>query len=235
MSTRSIPVPKASLLAALLVCACGDTGGETFRYPLTAVGTPAESFPVGAWQVTLTRAEVELGPIYLCSTAAASPELCDVALAEFTDVATVDALAGAQPLGELHARPGEPRSAMLDYGISWFTTDVKPGPLGELGHSAHLAGTAVRGDEVLQFDAIVDVVPPLRGSPALVGVRAHSESQDEGSTLELRVDPRAWLTGLDLDALAESGPKLSIKPGDDAHAAIAFAMTTQPPTFRWTH
>lgn len=233
---RPRPVLRASLLAALLaLAACGDTGGENFSVPLTGVGAGPGPFPVGAWQVTLTRADVAIGPVYLCATAAASPDLCDVALAEFTDAAVVDALAASQPLGELEARPGEPRSAMLDYGISWFTTDTRPRARTELGHSAHLVGTAVQGDLSLRFDAIVDVAPPLRGSPALVGVRAHSEAQDEGSRLELQVDPRAWLTGVDFDALAAAGSDANIRPGDAAHAAIAFAMTTQPPSFRWTH
>lgn len=236
MSTQR-PDPRDSLLLAcvLALAACGDTGGENFSYPLAGLGAGAEPFPVGDWQVTLSVAEVAIGPIYLCATAAASPDLCDVALAEFTDVAVVDALAGEQPLGALQARPGEPRSAMLDYGISWFTTASKPRALAELGHSARLVGTAVRGDQSLQFDAIVDVVPPLRGSPALVGVRAQGDEHDESSRLELRVDARAWLTGVDFDALAAAGPEHAIKPGDLAHAAIAFAMTTQPPTFRWTH
>ncbi|MBK9753700.1 MAG: hypothetical protein IPO88_09375 [Nannocystis sp.] len=219
----------------MLLLACGSSGGEPFSYPLAAVGAGAGPFPVGDWQVTLTRAEVAIGPIYVCATAAASPDLCDVALAEFTEVAVVDALAPAAEIGELHARPGEPRSAMLDYGISWFTTQSRPEALAALGHSARLAGTAVRDGASLNFDAQVDVVPPLRGSPALVGVRAHSEFQDEGSRLELRLDPRAWLTGVDFDALAASGLDASIRPGDPAHAAIAFAMTTQPPSFRWTH
>ena len=236
---RPPPGPRDSQrgwsLAAALLLACGSSGGEPFDYPLAAVGAGAGPFPVGAWQVTLTRAEVALGPIYLCATAAASPDLCDVALAEFTEVAVVDALVPAEEIGELHARPGEPRSAMLDYGISWFTTQSRPEALTTLGHSARLTGTAVRDGAALSFDALVDVVPPLRGSPALVGVQAHSESHDEGSRLELRLDPRAWLTGVDFDALAASGLEHSIKPGDPAHAAIAFAMTTQPPSFRWTH
>ena len=231
-------MPRAALTLATLLSlgtACGSTGAEPFTYPALARGPGPGPHALGDWQVTLTRADVAIGPVYLCATAAASPDLCDVALAEFTDAAVVDALAASQPLGELDARPGEPRSAMLDYGISWFTTDTRPRARTELGHSAHLVGTAVQGDQSLRFDAIVDVAPPLRGSPALVGVRAHSETQDQGSRLELRVDPRAWLTGVDFDALAAAGSDANIRPGDPAHAAIAFAMTTQPPSFRWTH
>jgi hypothetical protein len=172
----------AALVAACgaALVACGSTGAEPFRYPLVGTGAAAQPFAVGDWQVTLTRAEVAVGPVYLCATAAASPELCAVAIGEYTDIAVIDALdPAAQPLGEVAARPGDVRSAMLDYGISWFTTATAPSPLSELEHSARLTGAA--------------------------------------------------------DALAQAGLTHTIQPGDDAHAAIAFAMTTRPPVFRWTH
>src|SRR5690606_19616480 len=167
--------------------------------------------------------------------AAASPDLCEVALGEFADVAVIDLLAPEpRPIGEVVALAGDVRSAMLDYGISWFTTQSTATAGSELGHSARLTGTAVRGDVSLAFDAVVDVLPPLRGSPALVGVRARVDDPDEHSRLLLRINPGAWLLGVDLDALAATGDSVDIRPGDPAHAAIAFALTTQPPTFSWT-
>lgn len=221
-------------LAAALAAACGTTGAEPFAYPIEAIGAGA-SFPLGDWQVTLETADLALGPIYLCATAAASPDLCAVAQGEFTDVAVIDLLAATpQPLGEVDSLAGDVRSAMLDYGISWFTTRTSATPGSELGHSAHLSGTATRGDTVLRFDALIDVVPPLRGSPALVGVRAHVDAPDEHSRLRLRINPGAWLFGVDFDALAAQGSTVEIRPGDAAHAAIAFALTTQPPIFGWT-
>jgi len=226
---------RAAPLLALALLACGSTGAEPFAYPIAAVGVGADAFPVGDWQVTLTRADLALGPIYLCATAAASPDLCAVAVGEFADVAVLDALApAAVELGEVAALPGDVRSAMLDYGISWFTTQTEATPDRALGNSARLAGTAVRGDTTVTFDARVDVLPPLRGSPALVGVRARVDEPGPDSRLLLRVDPRAWLLGVDFDALAAAGPSAAIRPGDAAHAAIAFAMTTQPPTFSWS-
>lgn len=230
----SLPRRQHLALAALLAAACGTTGAEPFIYPATVVGAGA-SFPIGDWQVTLTRAELALGPIYLCATAAASPDLCAVAQGEFTDVAVIDLLAATpQPLGDIDSLAGDVRSAMLDYGISWFTTQTSATPGSELGHSAHLTGTATQGDLVLDFDALIDVVPPLRGSPALVGVRARVDAPDERSRLQLRINPGAWLLGVDFDALAAQGPSIEIRPGDAAHAAIAFALTTQPPAFSWT-
>ena len=226
--------PLAALLLAA-VAGCGSTGAEPFSYPVVATGLAPTSFPVGDWQVTLTRADVAIGPIYLCATAAASPDLCAVAIAEYADIAVIDALdPRPQPLGDIDARAGDVRSAMLDYGISWFTTDAAPGPLSDLQHSARIVGTAVLGDTSLAFDATIDVTPPMRGSPALVGLRARADAPDERSRLELALDVRGWLAGLDFDQLAALGPTHVFLPGDPEHAAIAFAMTTQPPTFRWS-
>ncbi len=224
----------AILALSLTATACGSTGAEPFRYPLVATGAGAQPFAVGDWQVTLTRADVAVGPIYLCATAAASPELCAAAIAEFTDIAVVNTLdPAAQPLGDIEARAGDVRSAMLDYGISWFTTQTAPAALSELEHSARLTGTAVLGDMSVSFDATIDVTPPMRGSPALVGLRAVTDAPGADSQLELRIDPRTWLASVDFDALALIGPDHDIQPGDDTHAAIAFGMTTQPPTFHW--
>ena len=49
-----------------------------------------------------TRADVAIGPVYFCATAAASPDLCDVAVAELTDVVVADALVvDPAPLAEI--------------------------------------------------------------------------------------------------------------------------------------
>lgn len=239
MSRQHRQLQSFALAAMVLLPAgaCGTTGAEPFVYPVAVVGAGAgASFPIGDWQVTLDRAELALGPLYLCATAAASPELCEVALGEYADVAVIDLLAAEpQPIGEVVALAGDVRSAMLDYGISWFTTQARATAGSELGHSAILSGTAVRGADILSFDAVIDVLPPLRGSPALVGVRARVDQPDQDSRLLLRINPGAWLLGLDFDALAAIGPDIEIRPGDPAHAAIAFALTTQPPIFSWTH
>lgn len=236
MPAARTPVPKASHGLALLLAlgtACGTTGAEPFTYPALARGPGPGPLALGDWQVTLTRADVALGPIYFCATAAASPDLCDVAVAELTAPAVADALAvDYRPLAEVDSLPGEVRSAMLDYGVSWLATASAPGPLTALGHSAHLAGAAVNGDVVVTFDALVDLPPPTRGSPAVVG--AHAVAPESPARLEIDVPVQAWLATVDWDALAALGDDVAIRPGDPAHDALAFAMTTQPPGFRWT-
>lgn len=230
-------MPRAALTLAMLLSlgtACGSTGAEPFTYPALARGPGPGPHALGDWQVTLTRADVAIGPVYFCATAAASPDLCDVAVAELTTATVADALVTtAQPLAEVTSLPGEIRSAMLDYGISWFPTQSDPEVMTDLGHSAALAGTAVRGDMSVEFTAVLDLPPPTRGSPTVVGVP--TTSRDEIPTgLEIELPVHAWLGGVDWDELAALGTSVEIQPGDPAHTAITFAMTTQPPSFRWT-
>jgi len=230
-------MPRAALTLATLLSlgtACGSTGAEPFTYPALARGPGPGPHALGDWQVTLTRADVAIGPVYFCATAAASPDLCDVAVAELTMASVADALTTTpRPLAEVTSLPGEIRSAMLDYGVSWFPTQSDPEVMTELGHAAILAGQAVRGDMSVEFTAVLDLPPPTRGSPTVVGVP--TTSRDEVPTgVELDIPAHAWLAGVDWDELAAAGPSAEIRPGDPAHTAITFAMITQPPSFRWT-
>lgn len=233
-SPRTTP-PAVVAFAALLALgtACGTTGAEPFNYPALARGPGPGPHALGPWQVTLTRADVALGPIFFCATAAASPDLCDVAVAEITAPAVADALAPEyRPLADVDSLPGEVRSAMLDYGVSWPATASEWAPVTDLGHSARFTGTATRGDLGVDFDIIVDLPPPTRGSPTVVG--AHAVAPEVPTRLEIDLPVHAWLAGVDWDALAAAGDSAEIRPGDAEHDVVAFAMTTQPPGFRWT-
>lgn len=231
----------------LLACAaCGATGEPAFTAPLRARGGAAE-LQAGAWTVTLEQAEVGLGPLYLCATAAASSELCATAAAEFAAVAAVDATdPDPQELGELDVLPGQIRSAMLDYGVTWLKTQAKPGAQEGApgGSAARFAGVAVSGDMSFEFSAAVTVAPVLRGSRTIEGLRIGPFDLAPGGALAVTVDAAAWWAGVDFDALAALGPgphdlvALAAadpeSPAADALAAVRFAMIAVPPRFAWT-
>lgn len=229
--------PRTAALLLLACAACGDTGAPAFEAPARARGG-AREVQAGAWTVTLTRADVALGPVYLCATAAASSDLCPSAVAEWTDVAAVDALDPApQELGTLVAVPGEVRSAMLDYGITWLPTETRPTAQdgAPAGRSARFAGTAVRGDMSLEFSADVDLAPPLQGGRAIEGLRVAPFDPEPGGALVITVDAAAWWAGVDFDALAAAGPGPHALTADaDAVAAVRFAMVAAPPRLSWS-
>lgn len=244
------PAPAAPRLAALLalaLAACGDTGPGAFELPLRARGGPSTTTTLSGWTVTLTRAELALGPIYLCATAAASADLCESAVAEFTAVAAIDALdPAAQQLGALDVLPGEVRSTMFDYGVTWLATETRPtahdGAPG--GRSARFAGTAVRGDMSLEFTADLDIEPLRRGTRAVEGLRLAAHRPAAGEALDVAVDVAAWWTAVDFDALAALGPgsldldALAAAAPDAAAAAaldvVRFGMLAAPPNLTWT-
>lgn len=238
--------PRRLIALTLALAACGAAGEPAFQAPLRARGG-ASGATAGAWTVTLTRADVAFGPLYLCATAAASSDLCPSAVAEFPAVAVVDGIdPGAQELGELDALPAQVRSAMFDYGVTWLKTHSQPraqeGAPG--GRSARFAGTAVLGDMSVEFTADVDVPPALRGSRAIEGLRLGPADLDPRGALDVTVDAAAWWTGVDFDALAALGPgPLDLaalaaddpaSPAADALAAVRFAMIAAPPRLAWT-
>lgn len=237
---------KKPAISLLLLAACGLTGEPAFQAPVRASGRPAAQQP-GPWTVTLTRADIAIGPLYLCATAAASADLCPAAAAEFADVAAFDALGiDPQPLGDLDILPGQVRSAMLDYGITWLKTQPRPGAQqgAVAGHAARFAGLAVNGPLTVEFTADLDTAPVLRGSRTLEGLRIGPFDLEPGGRLDLTVDPLAWWSGVDLDALAALGPGPHdltalaeadpASPAADALAAVRFAMIAVPPILTWT-
>lgn len=198
------------LACALLLVGCAETSQERVQLALEVAGTeptaPIET--LGGVPVTLTRADLAFGPLYLCAGAQAG-ELCETARLEWLDTVVVDGLSGApQPAGELFGVSGVVQSWMYDLAISAQLTQEQPIVLDAAealgGHSLVLEGTAVVSGITLPFRA---EVPVQQTSATELGVPVVRKSTTDEffhdvtgteQALQVRFDPATWLAGVDL-------------------------------------
>jgi len=224
------------LAGSWLFSACLQSSQQAETVLAEAVATVPNTFAVGAWMVTLREAQVALGPVYFCAASSGSATLCETAAAELRNVTVVDALRSLpQPLGVVHALTGTVRSASLDFGLTWETTQTSatPAPSNVLGHSAQLEGEARRGDDVIPFTITVDLKAQYRGQRAVPTLAAEGVISAQTARLEVRINPAAWLSQLDFDRLPPNAP-LTVTPTSPEHTALAVAMTSlAPPIFVW--
>lgn len=219
MSTRLHTLPLA-----LLIAACAETSGEHFEVPLFVQGQAAQPIPIRGGTLTLSRADVAIGPLYLCASKAAELELCESALAEHLDSHTFDAL-NAEPvqLGELSAVSGTVRGGFYDYGISWLLTQATPtASAGAVeGHSARFEGNAIsESGESLRFVLEVDIAPVSRGASSVHGKSEEHTLRAQGDKLTLAVDAQSWFNRVRFDELA--------KLDDDGDGQVFITRDTQP-------
>jgi hypothetical protein len=234
-------------LALLSLPACGDTIGESVALPLSARGGETTSFEQGAWQVTLERAEVGLGPLYLCPASIPSDELCETALLELRETVSLDGLdPEPQELPPLRGNTGVVRSSLWDYGVSWPLTfrSPTPNPGAPGGHSARFAGAATDGTRTLFFEVDIDVAANAAGRLAAGQVTDH-EVRDASSRLEIVFDPVRWWRNVDFDALAvqafaeapdgELSATVRLAPESAAYGSLVHEMTSGArPRFEWS-
>jgi hypothetical protein len=219
-------------LSFLVLCACGPVAQTQVEFPLRVAGQ-AGTFFTGEWSVTLDRADVAFGPLYLCAARTPSPELCATALGEMTDRVRVDALA-VMPMnvGLVRAFTGAARSATFDYGVTWPTTEGQPQPALALAHSAEFSGVAARAGRSFSFTLALDVIPNVRGSHSVLLSRVNGEIAKDTIGLLARFDPARWWASVDFDALdaaSMGAERIDIDPASDAGAAVYIQMTSNAP------
>jgi hypothetical protein len=225
-----------TFLFALLLAGCGDTGQTMVSYAALGHGAPAR-ITQGPWTITLDRAQVALGPIYFCATAAASESLCQVAVNELARTLELDALSPVdQPLGDARGTTGTIHSLMFDLGITWFPTQNEARAATALGHSAHFEGHAERAGDLKRFVADIDILPQYQGSMAVNGVRLPAPQliADTTSRLDVSLDAAAWISTVDwneLDLL--TGDPIVLPQDSRAVAALSNALIQLAPTFTW--
>lgn len=202
-------------LFALLLTGCIDTSIEATTVSLSVAGTDAPAFEDRAGHpVTLTRADLAFGPLYLCPGNQAG-ELCEEALAEHTDAVVVDALdPDPVSVGEMPAITGTARSFMYDLGIASLLGRDAP-LVTEAARSLGDVSTVVEGQvEVAGQTVPFEIAVPIAAGPMTEGgvpvVRSGTADAfvleilpDGGSSLTVRFDPRAWLRSADFGSLVE--------------------------------
>ena len=203
-SALTVAIAAMTLSGVTSAAGCGPAAQTPVSYPLYGAGTGGV-FMVGTWQITLDVALVGLGPIYFCTTAGASSELCPTSLNEFADVAVVDARDPTpQLLGEVRGVTGEIRSVSYDLAYNWFPRQTGPtaAAVAPEGHSAHFEGQATGPEGNFWFIADVDVLPRYAGLRAIRRTSGvNTRIDDSALRLDIRLDPQSWWKAIDFSAL----------------------------------
>lgn len=210
----------AAWLTASIACfaGCVDTGQEQAQVSLFAVGVDADG-PVAAADdvsVSLDRADLAFGPLYLCAGVSAG-DLCETARLEWLGSAVVDLL-DPEPvrLAELSGVTGPVRSWMYDLGISSQLSRSDPYVLEAAeslgGTSLVLEGRAEVDGIAIPFEAAIKVqqgeatelgVPVVRKQPAEAFAY---DVPRRGAQLTLRFDPADVLRGVNFRAYVRRDP-----------------------------
>lgn len=200
------------LCLLLGLAGCIDTGQDRTEVPLFVAGTDV-SAPITAAadvSVSIDRAQLAFGPLYLCAGATAG-DLCETARVEWLGTVVVD-LTVAEPAaaGALSGVTGPVRSWMYDLGISSQLVRPDPFVLGAaeaLGDTSFvLEGRATVDGIEIPFTAAVPIqqtddtelgVPVVRKSSS---ERFSREIGDDESGLLVRFDVAPWVEGLNFRA-----------------------------------
>jgi hypothetical protein len=215
--TGKLPRGALALPFACALAGCSDVGQSQAQVPLYVSGSELAGPVATAGDVMLTidRAELAFGPLYLCAGAQAG-ELCDTARLEWLGSVRID-LKDAAPkhAGTLSGTTGRVRSWMYDLGISSQLTESDPFVLDaarELGGASLVVdGRASHDGSEVPFVAHVVAQQGAdveRGVPVVrkgTGDAFHHDVTGSEPGLWVRFDASAWLSRLDLRAeLADS-------------------------------
>lgn len=205
----------AGLRSALLACAslalsCADTGQERIDVPLYLAGTrvTSEVSALGDIPVTIERADLAFGPLFLCAGNTAGG-LCETARAEWLQSAVVDTTSDdSMAVGSLAGVTGDVRSFMYDLAISSQLTRPEPYVLSaaeELGDSSFvLEGRALIHGSEIPFSASIPIAQGETTERGVPVIRKGTEStffheiSGREDRLTIRFDPSTWVSRLDL-------------------------------------
>jgi hypothetical protein len=218
-----------ALLTVLLVHAgcVTTTGGALVTFEAAAAG-PADAvdgqplvFPTAAgYDVTLTRAQLHVGALYLNRSQplpgaqATACVLPGIYVGEVTSGLDVDALS---PTPQPFPVPGQGTAGPALTGEVWLTGAADVNVIDDSTVIAEVAGTATKDGVDYPFVGTMTIggnrlLPPA--SPAFPGVNPPCKERivspipveltlTEGGSLLVRVDPRAWFINLDFAGLTQ--------------------------------
>lgn len=224
------------LALVLLLAGCIDTGAEPVAIPLSVAGTDTGVVSGrGAVPVSLDRADLAFGPLTLCAGFQAG-DVCDSALAEWTDAVVVDALdPGAVMVGELSGISGSARSYMYDLGFVSLLTTTEPleleaavslgGASYVIEGSAEVDGVSIpfRASAVLRQPADVERGTPIVRSDPGAGFALELDAATDPITV--RFDPAGWVEDVDFATLVQRG---ACGPGVERICDGQRALTCDP-------
>jgi hypothetical protein len=198
--------------------------------------------------VTLERADLAFGPLYLCAGTTAG-DLCDTARIEWLGSVVVNALAPSpERAGNLTGVTGAVRSWMYDLGISSQLSRSEPfvldaaAALGDtsllLRGRADIAGVEMSFDASVRIEQADDTelgVPVVRKSTSET-FRHEVSGHEQGLTV--RFDPATWVHGLDFGSYC--GPAgdcpehVTLEPDTEAFRSLRNALVSAGrPVFEW--
>ena len=200
---------KTSLLVGSVLLAlvgCSDASQDFVEVDLEVSGTPVEDHELEDLTVTLSRADVAFGPLYLCPGRQAG-ENCETARLEWTESAVVDGLdEESTKVGVMTGVTGPILSWMFDYGITSLLTQQQPVEL-----RAHLAVDVVafpveRVAQKAVLDQLGELQPLLVPQPVLVALaELEHPTGDHGPAL----DQQTSVTGFS-GYSASTGPVIAM-------------------------
>lgn len=252
-----------TLLALVAVSCIGTTGSKLVTFTAAAAG-PADAtggaytFTTGrGYEVTLTRARLTIGAIYLNRSVPISGGqeraciLPGVYVGEVLAGRTIDVLSPApQPFPRAGSGTADPAVT----GELWLTTgDIND--VSDAGVILDVEGTARRGADAFAFDGKVSIGRnrlPSTVDPARPGANPICKQRivtpipvaltpDEGGQLLVRIDPRAWFANVeftDLEQVVLSPPRYRFADATEGASNVnlfhGLLSSSGPYSFTWS-
>lgn len=255
---RSLSVPAL----AFVLAGCGDTGSAIVTFHAAAAG-PADAVtgqPLTftnalGYEVTLTRAHLHIGALYLnrsVPTSGSQAQACvlpGIYSGQVTRPVDLDALS---PVPQPFPADGEGTADPLRTGQVWLFGTDPFAPI-DLTPLVEVAGTATQGATVITFSGRITISenravavsnPALPGTNPLCKQRIVTPIEvdftlGQGGTLLLRVDPRIWLRNVDFAQIPTDPADPSRRrfldrtEGQPDVSFYSGVRSTAPYTFNW--